>query len=200
YGVDEKDVSRANAALSRALAGGRHLTRAELSTIVRASGPKLAGILMRAEIEAVICSGPRRGKQFTWSLVDERCPPAPPVERDEALGRLAGSYFRSHGPALVQDFSWWSGLTAADARRAIEIAGLTSSDGHWSKSWTPAKERAVHLLPNFDEFLVAYNVRARRELSQTFILDGRMLTTPRTAAERRAVAEARQRWLKYQQT
>jgi hypothetical protein len=68
-------------------------------------------------------NGARRGKQFTYALLDERAPAAPPRERDDALRELAHRYFTSHGPALANDFAWWSGLTVADARRArIDLA------------------------------------------------------------------------------
>ena len=68
--------------------------------------------MMHAELEGVICSGPRRGKQFTYALLDERVPATKPKARDEALAELAKRYFASHGPATVRDFAWWSGLTA----------------------------------------------------------------------------------------
>ncbi|MFN2546390.1 MAG: winged helix DNA-binding domain-containing protein [Myxococcales bacterium] len=199
-GIDDKAISRAKARLENALAGGRQLTRAELARLLHATGPKLAHLVMFAELDAVVCSGPRRGKQFTYALVDERCPPATPLDGDEALGRLAERYFRSHGPALPRDFAWWSGLTAAGARRAIDIAGLTARDGRWSKSWTPSRAGPVaHFLPNFDEFLVAYKVRERRELSSALIVDGRLVESVRglTAPERRAVAEAHARYSAY---
>jgi hypothetical protein len=68
---------------------------------------------MHAELDAVICSGARRGKQITYALLDERVSAAPPMERDEALARLAGLYFSTRAPATVHDFAWWSGLTGA---------------------------------------------------------------------------------------
>ena len=70
----------------------------------------------------MIASGPRRGKQSTYALLDERAPRGRTLARDEALAELAGRYFASHGPALPQDFAWWSGLTVGDARRGIESA------------------------------------------------------------------------------
>ena len=72
----------------------------------------------------MICSGPRRGKQFTYALVEERAPRARVLPRDEALAELARRYFQSHGPATVHDFAWWSGLTVKDAR-----AGAATVDG-----------------------------------------------------------------------
>src|SRR5438309_1389889 len=120
-----------------------------------------------AQLDAVICSGPRRGKQFTYALLDERCPKAatPVLSRDEALAELTSRYFRSHGPASLRDFAWWSGLTVADAKKGVALCegrlGSRAVDGkqHWLD---PSRVRAslakpvVHLLPNYDEYLIAY--------------------------------------------
>src|SRR5438067_2484699 len=78
-------------------------------------------IIMRAELDGIICSGARRDKQFTYALLDERAPQAKTLARDEALTELARRYFTSHGPATLRDFVWWSGLTTADARVGIEM-------------------------------------------------------------------------------
>jgi hypothetical protein len=71
--------------------------------------------MMRAETDAVVTSGPRRGKQFTYALVDERVPPAPEMSRDESLGELMRRYFKTRSPATVHDAAWWSGLTTSRA-------------------------------------------------------------------------------------
>src|SRR4029079_2478721 len=82
-----------------------------------------AYIAMHAELEGLICSGPLQGKQHTYALLDERVPPARPIARDEALAELAFRFFRSHGPSQARDLSWWSSLTLAESRRAIDLAG-----------------------------------------------------------------------------
>ena len=102
------------------------MTRAELSVYLKrakipADGLKLAYLMMHAELEGVICSGPRQGKQFTYALLEERAPKAKTRERAEALAELAKRYFASHGPATVRDFAWWSGLTLNDARTAASF-------------------------------------------------------------------------------
>ncbi len=70
--------------------------------------------MMHAELDQVICSGPKKGKQFTYALLDERVPQTKSLKHDEALCELAKRFFTSHGPATIKDFSWWSGLTIAD--------------------------------------------------------------------------------------
>ncbi len=93
------------------LQGRKQLTRSELATTleqagIAAKGSRLAHIVMQAELEGIICSGARRGKQFTYALLEERAPHAKHLERDEALAELVKRYFSIHGPATVQDFVW----------------------------------------------------------------------------------------------
>jgi len=173
-GLTDAVCGRSAAALAKALRGGNHLTRTELARVLAAAGIPAAGqrlghLMVRAEIDAVICSGARRGKQFTYALLDERAPAAPPRGRDDALTELAHRYFTSHGPALANDFAWWSGLTVADARHAIELARprlrevTVGGKRYWrgvSSSVAPARRPVVHLLPNYDELVVAYGDRS----------------------------------------
>jgi len=69
----------------------------------------LTYIMMRAELEGIICSGARRGKRFTYALLAERAPQAKMLARDEALAELTIRYCVSHDRATIQDFVWWSG-------------------------------------------------------------------------------------------
>jgi hypothetical protein len=170
-GLDAELLGRATKILERALRDGQFLTRAELGARLAAAGieaktMRLAHIAMHAELECVICSGPRRGKEFTYALVGERAPRAQRLPRDEALGKLALRYFKSHGPATVRDFVWWSGLRAADAKRGLEInkarEELVDGRAYWTvdgDSTRVTRRRTVHLLPIYDEYLIAYRDR-----------------------------------------
>jgi hypothetical protein len=173
-GLDDRTIKRSCAVIHRALEGGKHLTRIELGEFLRrakiaADGLKLGYVMMHAELEGVICSGPRRGQQFTYALLRERAPKAKTLDPDEALSTLITRYFASHGPATARDFSWWSGLTIREAKRGIDIAGPAlveeTIDGrqHWSvkSAPVPASRRTspVYLLPNYDEYLIAYKDR-----------------------------------------
>ena len=169
-GIDRALVRRSNAALAKSLTGGAYRTREELARVlakvgIQASGQKLGHLLMRAELDQVVCSGPRRKNSFTYALLAERAPPSARKARDQALAELARRYFASHGPALVQDLAWWAGLTVADAKRGVSAAGravrerVIDGKSYFSgRSAAPrhSKGPAVHLLPNYDEFLISY--------------------------------------------
>jgi hypothetical protein len=43
-----------------------------------------------------------------------------PLDRNEALARLARRYLASHGPATAQDLGKWAGVPLGDARRGVE--------------------------------------------------------------------------------
>ena len=173
-GLDAKVFSRSCAMMSRMLEGGEFKTRAELAVGLKkakvpADGLKLAYIMMHAELEGVITSGPRRGKQFTYGLLAERAPKARALDREDAIAELVKRYFSSHGPATVRDFLWWSGLTAKDAQLGIEAAKpklqQETIDGHVyfsvpARSVPVAKGTTALLLPNFDEYLIAYKDRS----------------------------------------
>jgi hypothetical protein len=173
--LDDALFRRSNAAIVRALRGGKQLTRAEIAQALRAARVDIAGaqrlghILLRPELDGIICSGPRRGKQFTYALLDERVPAAPVMSRDEALLELTIRYFTTRGPATANDFSWWSGLTVADAKRGTEMAGaalereVIDDRTYWSgrsvrtPTWRSPK---AFLLPNYDEFFIGLKDRS----------------------------------------
>lgn len=172
--LDDSVLRRSQDICAAALQGGKQLTRNELGRVLAehgiiATANRLAYITMYAELNAMLCSGALRGKQFTYALLEERVPPAPERHRDEALAELAKRYFQSHGPATAHDFAWWSGLTLKDSRIAIELIRddleYASVDGndYWflPPLSTPSFEHpVVHLLPNYDEHFVAYRDHA----------------------------------------
>ena len=124
--LDEKIFRRSEKLIEKALAKDRQLTRTELMTRLQAAGIatndiRSSHIMIRAELNGLVCNGPRAGKQFTYALLEERVPPAPKLSRDESIAQLAQRYFTSHGPATVHDFAWWSGLSVTDAKKGIEI-------------------------------------------------------------------------------
>ena len=180
-GLDGELLARSTAIFERALGEGRALTRPELGAQLArkgivAKGVRLALMTVYAELEGVICSGPYRGKQLTYAPLADRAPRTARLSRDEAIGELTRRYFRSHGPATIRDFVWWSGLPTSDAKRGLDInrakkevidglsywyqgAGLKARTTAVSvvQAFRPANR--VHLLPIYDEYLVAYRDR-----------------------------------------
>ncbi|HEX2442561.1 MAG TPA: winged helix DNA-binding domain-containing protein [Vicinamibacterales bacterium] len=202
-GIDASVIERSNKAIARALKGGRQLTRQELKAALQEVGvaadgtQRLAHLVMHAELDAVVCSGALRGKQFTYALLDERAPGSRVLPRDEALAELTRRYFTSHGPAQLQDFVWWSGLTTRDVRAGLEMAARHLADDvidgkrYWFSSSmrvVAPPARAAHLLPPYDEYLIAYKDRSaaldaglwkpiadRDPFSSTIVVDGQVV-------------------------
>lgn len=172
-GLDEASFASGRKALIRALEGGRRLERHAAYAVLEAAGVSTGGqrgihILGRLALEGVLCIGPRQGKQPTFVLLDEWVPAGREMRREEALAELARRYFTSHGPATLADYTWWSGLTAAEARSGLEAVGKELAhevlDGttYWFGPAVGAPELpepVAHLLPVYDEYTVAYKDR-----------------------------------------
>jgi hypothetical protein len=167
--LDEKVFTKCKKIFERELCDGKQLTRDELYSALEAARISTASqrglhILWRLAHDGFICFGPRNGKQHTFVLLDEWIPSAKKISYDEALARLAQQYFRSHGPATIQDFAWWSGLTTTEAKRAIELAEpkivhKTIENQHYLLSHDLPKLKktsGVYLLPSYDEYLISY--------------------------------------------
>lgn len=200
--LDESVVARSKEVFANALQGGKQLTRSETYQLLEQAGISTAGqrgyhLLWRSAQEGLICFGAREGKQHTFALLDEWVPASKSLTRDESLAEIARRYFIGHGPATLQDFVWWSGLTMADARAGLGMVNsqLTRDtfDGksYWASPDTPvveARSPAAFLLPGFDEYLVGYRDRgavldplhARQAvpgggmLSATVVVDGQV--------------------------
>ncbi len=159
--------------LAKALEGGKQLDRFEVEEALQQAGVKtdeqrLIHLLMQAELDKVICSGGRQGKQFTYKFFDDRVPMGNPFVKEEALAELVKRYFVSRGPATLHDFAWWSGLTLTDAKIGFENVKteLTSVHSEAKEYWLGKDQPEInnkvsntHLLPAFDEFAVAYSDR-----------------------------------------
>jgi hypothetical protein len=195
----DRTLKRCGALLGEALAGGRRLTRPELTAVLErgripAVSPRLSSILGHAELSAG-----RRDKQPTWGLLDDRAPPGPRVSPDHALAELAVRYFQSRGPATVSDFAWWTGLSLGRARQALALveSRLVSRPMDGATCWLVDRQTAArgpggaHLLPAFDEYLVGYRDRSAvldpahagkvnaggGMLSPAVVIDGRVVGT-----------------------
>ena len=136
---------------------------------------------MRAETDGIVCSGADKKGTATYALLDERAPRGEEPSREEALARLARIYFRSYSPATLADFTWWSGLTATEARRAVaSIAEALSTEHFVDRDFFVFRNAAAaappcdttHLLPAYDQYLIGYkdrsDVLAKEHTSKAF--------------------------------
>ncbi|MDA4117953.1 MAG: winged helix DNA-binding domain-containing protein [Thaumarchaeota archaeon] len=169
FGIDDAAISRSRELLVGALQGGKKLSRTGIYKMLDSAGVSTSGqrglhILWRLAHDGLLCLGPRIGKQQTFVLLDEWVPRGKRLRREAALSELALRYFVGHGPATLQDFAWWSGLTISDARVGLEAVSTQLSnhmaDGkaYWTSPKIPESRGASegYLLPPFDEFLVGY--------------------------------------------
>ena len=216
--IDASILKKSNATLRKALRGNQQLTRSELAPILKKAGIAVDGyrigqLMGHAELDQVVCSGGRKGKQFTYALLEERAPQARKLDRDEALAELTRRYFRSHGPATLEDFVWWSGLTKTDARKGMEAVRpafeqeVIANQTYWFSAAAPTKNSSTiaYLLPSYDEYTVGYRDRsaifdgshidklaAFREsiLTQVIVVDGQVSGTwKRTLKKKEVVIE-----------
>ena len=173
-GVTGEFISKGLQIIEKALRDNNHLTRNDLVEKLQNNGivvnsSQMYHLMFHAELTGLVCSGALQGKEQTYSLLEERVPEAKPLIRDEALANLAKTYFTGHAPATLQDFVWWSGLSVADARHGLETVkpDFVSEKYDEQVYWTPAgaenmvaENETVHLLPAFDEYIVAYRNRS----------------------------------------
>lgn len=169
--LDDKLMARCSELLTGALQGGKRLPRAAVLQVLETAGVSTKNgrgyhILWHLSQKGLLCIGPHQGKQQTFALLDEWAPQPQHYNRDQALAVLAERYFTGHGPATLQDFGWWSGLPAADAKRALEMAAphlhsvTLGKSAYWYKTLhDTAAARGVHLLAGFDEYLLGYRDR-----------------------------------------
>lgn len=187
-GLEAATLAAAEAIAVRELSGAG-LTRAGLLEAWTREGIAVdAGrgyhLIFFLALTGVLCFGPTEGKGQRIVLAEEwigshrTSAHAPgPRPRDEALRELLLRYLRSHGPATLEDFCWWSKLGKTEARAALrEIEGeaqdqLEGAEGGGREYWMaaglpdrhadrPRATAAPLLLPGFDEIVLGYRDRS----------------------------------------
>lgn len=170
------------AALREILQGGLSFTKKEISNQFATLGlpadtAHLNQVLLRGETEGLLCSGAYVGREQTWTLVSNVIPNINEYRHAytssnsqiEALAVLARKYFRSHSPASLEDFCWWTGLPVTLCRKAIQqIATELEEEVVVNQPMYIYKERqteiqtennTLSLLPPYDEYLIGYKSR-----------------------------------------
>ncbi|PRZ43129.1 winged helix DNA-binding protein [Antricoccus suffuscus] len=176
-GIDDAMIDQARKVAVTALEGGGQLRRSELlalwdeAGLVVAPGQGYRLIFQLAQL-GVLCFGPFQKGEQRLVMLDEWVRRPRRLDRDEAVGEWALRYFRSHGPATVKDFAWWTKLLMVDVKAGLAIARpfleRVEVDGveYFMDPQTPdrlaehsANAKGVFLLPGFDEFMLGYQDR-----------------------------------------
>jgi hypothetical protein len=172
-GLDEAALEKSASLFAEALRGRKNLSRDEMMALLEDKGISTEGqrgyhILWNLAQRGILCFGALNGKEQGFVSFDEWVPAGPSLGRDEALEKIARLYFAGRGPASLEDFVWWTGLTLVDARDAIERAetGMQKTNYEGRDLWyveqagTNATSHPALLLPAFDEYIIGYKDRS----------------------------------------
>jgi hypothetical protein len=173
-GLTEKIFRKSNAIIEKALTGRNHLSREELITeFVRADiatdKNRASHLLLRAELDGLICSGKLKANKPAYTLLQEWVPKKKSLKRDEALAELTRKYFKSHCPATLQDFAWWSGLSVTESKQALDMiksdfaSDTIGNQIYWfdnTFSTSGPGMNLIYFLPAYDEFIISYKDRS----------------------------------------
>ncbi len=173
FELTEKIYSKSNNIIAKCFETEKHMDRDGIAASLHKANistekDRLSHLLIRAELEGIICSGKIIEGKRTYASLPERVPKKKLLTKDESLALLANKYFISRGPATIEDFSWWAGLTLTDARHGFDmvkpgfatekINGISYLFSHELK-WPVKNKASVFLLPAFDEFIISYKDR-----------------------------------------
>ena len=170
--IGENEYEDTNNLARQILAGHKSMTK---ETLIRQLGKqgvtsnahKISIYLRRAEQEGIICSGELDNCQNTYALLDERLPPTKELTRAESITLLAQKYFRSHSPATIEDFVWWSNLNIGECKAAVAtIDSELIKKPHNGTVYYIHRDCRIKglryktlLLPPYDEYLLGYKTR-----------------------------------------
>lgn len=167
--LNDEMFKKTNEIIEKTFAGKEYLIRDELRDAlakhgITGTGQRIGHIVGYAELDGIICSGPKRGKQFTYALLEKMAPKTKHISRDEALSKLAKIFFETRGPATIKDFSKWSGLSMVDSKKGmdfvkskLENATIGGREYYFSSLPSPIPNSPTALLlPNYDEYISSY--------------------------------------------
>jgi hypothetical protein len=135
-GVSPAQAERGREVIAEQVAALGPRTRPELREALDEAGVPTGGqafvqLLAHASIHGDLVRGPMRGAEHCFVSAREWLggPPAP-LERPEALARLARRYLAGHGPADARDLAKWAGIPLRDARAGLAAVadGLVRRD------------------------------------------------------------------------
>ncbi|WP_026546317.1 winged helix DNA-binding domain-containing protein [Paenarthrobacter nicotinovorans] len=115
----------------------------------------------------------KAGLQQLFVPFEDWIPESRELGREEGIAELLFRYVRSHGPATIKDFSWWSQVPLLEARAALKtlhdrlVEVPFGGSSYWVSPETAAMlddgvpgSRSLLALPGFDEYLLGYQDRS----------------------------------------
>lgn len=171
--IPEKEQEAVQQFFSDYLSRNRSARKADLVKSLLEKGitldeQRLSYHIRLAEYSGLLCSGDLLPMKPSYALVEDKLPRQNPIPRDEALALLARKYFRSHGPATLEDFVWWTGLNISDCKSGMDAIQSELIEERWKglrffrhqDSRTRGfRSGTVTLLPSYDEYLIGYKSR-----------------------------------------
>jgi hypothetical protein len=128
--------------------------------------PRWRQMTQVAAHRGVLCFGPNKGRQVTYTSPAQWTPGFEPAPHAEAIGWLLGRYLHAYGPATPQHFARWLATTSGWARGAFDAHDLTEVSFEGSRAWVADGDvepgepaRGMLLLPHFDAFAVGSHPR-----------------------------------------
>jgi hypothetical protein len=180
-GVSEAEFRRISHAILKLLAH-RGLTASAIRPAL-STNAHVSSILYHMCDQGLLIRGrPERGwrdKNHTYALFADYFPDIElsSLSESEATAALVRSYIGAFGPVTEADISWWTGLTKARVRAALnrlepEVTNvcitelcpkaiMLRDDERRLAELDPSKTPAVHLLPNLDPYPMGYKERGR---------------------------------------
>ncbi|WP_458781401.1 winged helix DNA-binding domain-containing protein [Arthrobacter sp. D3-16] len=177
-GITWADIEKCRDIALEQVAGGGAASRPELFQVFDAAGQPTEGqrgihILGTLCRHGWLVQGPLAGNQQLMVAFDSWIPVSRKLERREAIAEFLLRYFRSHGPATIRDFAWWTQLPLTEIRAAFEDVNgqLVELEFEGASYWLSPEtaslldagvpgQRSVLLLPGFDEFVLGYTDRS----------------------------------------
>lgn len=133
--------------------------------------PRWRMALATAGFRGVLCFGPNRGRNVTYTNPSRWLPGFRPADGPAALAGVVKRYLHAYGPATSRDFAQW---LAVPRPVAAELFGALAGDlqqveAEGAPAWVVAGDteapsatpRGVRLLPYFDAYAVGCHPRER---------------------------------------